>query len=124
MKFKGKEAINMKRTLILLTVLAVAVTVGTAYADEMGSKMSAGEYNGITAFGPVPAPSHEVGPGLTLGNGITAFEVPQIEYAIEGEGAAAGGFRETETSSKVWENGITFFGASPSYDTGSDLKTK
>jgi hypothetical protein len=97
----------MKRILILLAVLVVALTLGTAYA---GSKdMSAGEYNGITAFEPVQAPSYDVGPGLALGNAITAFDVPTAESWAEGAGA--GGLRAIEPSMEL-HNGITVFDTS------------
>ena len=46
---------------------------GTAYA------MSAGEYNGITAFEKVAVPSHDLALGLTLENGITAFDIRPVE---------------------------------------------
>ena len=93
----------MKKILILLGVLVIALTLGTAYA---GSKdMSAGEYNGITAFDKVPVASHDVGPGLALGNGITAFDIRPAEWT---EGAAAGGLRSTEPSMEL-RNGITVF---------------
>lgn len=93
----------MKRILILLSVLVVALTVGVAYAGD--NDMS---YNGITAFAEVPTASHDIGPGLVLENGITAFEVLPVEYWAEG--AAAGGLR-AEPSMEV-ENGITIFDTS------------
>ena len=89
----------MKKTLILLSVLVVALTFGTAYA------MSAGEYNGITAFEKVAVPSHDLGQGLTLENGITAFD---NHIAVYEEGSAAGGLRSTEPSREL-RNGITVF---------------
>jgi hypothetical protein len=93
----------MKKILILVSVLVIALTFGTAYA---GSKdMSAGEYNGITSFDKVPVASHDVGMGLALENGITAFDVRPAEYA---EGSAAGGLRSTEPSKEL-RNGITVF---------------
>ena len=94
----------MKKILIILGVLVIALTLGTAYA---GSKdMSAGEYNGITAFAEVPVASHDLGPGLALENGITAFDMRPVEYWVEG--AAAGGLRATEPTMEV-SNGITIF---------------
>ncbi|HXY62548.1 MAG TPA: hypothetical protein VEJ22_06410 [Nitrospirota bacterium] len=94
----------MKKILILLGVLAVALTFGTAYAES--SYMSAGEYNGITAFEGVPDASHDVGPGLALENGITAFDIlPAVDVS---EGAAAGGLRLEEPGMELW-NGITVF---------------
>jgi hypothetical protein len=93
----------MKKLLIVLSVLVIALTFGTAYA---GSKdMSAGEYNGITAFDKVPVASHDVGAGLTLENGITAFDVRSVPWA---EGAAAGGLSSTKPSMEP-QNGITVF---------------
>jgi len=94
----------MKKILILLSVLVVALTLGVAYAGD--KDMS---YNGITAFAEVPTVSHDIGPGLTLENGITAFEVLPVEYWAEG--AAAGGLRAMEPSMKL-ENGITIFDTS------------
>ncbi len=96
----------MKKILIVLGVLVIALTLGTAYA---GSKdMSAGEYNGVTAFEKVPIASHDLSPGLTLENGITAFEVLPMK-AWE-EGVAAGGGRTMEPT-REFQNGITYFGA-------------
>ncbi|HYA87183.1 MAG TPA: hypothetical protein VEI57_08990 [Nitrospirota bacterium] len=94
----------MKKILILLGVLVIALTVGTAYA---GSKdmIAAGEYNGVTAFEKVPVASHDAGPGLTLENGITAFDIRPVEWT---EGAAAGGLRSMEPSKEL-RNGITVF---------------
>ena len=97
----------MKKILILLSVVVIALTLGTAYADS--KDMSAGEFNGITAFEAVPAASHDLGPGLTLGNGITAFEVVPVEYRAEG--AAAGGLGTMEPSMEL-RNGITVFDTS------------
>ncbi len=90
----------MKKTLIIMSVLVLVLTFGTAYA------MSAGEYNGITAFENVSAPSHDLAPGLTLANGITLFDVRIEVYG--GEGSAAGGLRSMEPS-REWKNGITVF---------------
>jgi hypothetical protein len=104
-KSKRKEAIKMKRILILLSVLVVALTFGIAYAAD--KDMSAGEYNGITAFAEVPVASHDVGPGLALENGITAFDMRPAEWT---EGSAAGGLR-TEPTMEL-ENGITIFDTS------------
>jgi hypothetical protein len=89
----------MKKVLIIMSVLVIALTFGTAYA------MSAGEYNGITAFEKVVPPSHDLASGLTLGNGITAFDIQPLVYA---EGSAAGGLRLMEPS-REWKNGITVF---------------
>ncbi len=93
----------MKKTLILLSVLVIALTFGTAYAKDM----SAGEYNAITVFDKVPVPSHDLGSGLALGNEITAFDIRPVKYT-ENEGSAAGGLRSTEPSME-WGNGITVF---------------
>jgi hypothetical protein len=82
-----------------LSVLVIALTFGTAYA------MSAGEYNGITAFEKVAAPTHDLTLGLALGNGITAFDIRPAVYA---EGSAAGGLRSMEPSREL-KNGITIF---------------
>ena len=90
----------MKKTLIILSVVVLALTFGTAYA------MSAGEYNGITAFENVAAPSHDLALGLALGNGITVFDIRPLAYYEEG--SAAGGLRSMEPSSE-WRNGITVF---------------
>jgi hypothetical protein len=95
----------MKKILILLVVLVVALTLGTAYADS--KDMSA--ENGITVFEAVPAASHDLGPGLTLENGITAFEIVPVEYGAEG--AAAGGLRAMEPSMEL-RNSITVFDTS------------
>jgi hypothetical protein len=104
---KRKEAINMKKILILLSVMAIALTFGSAYAG--GKDMRAGEYNGITAFESVPVALHDVGPGLVLGNGITAFDIrPAASYA---EGSAAGGLSAKEPSMEL-RNGITIFDTS------------
>jgi hypothetical protein len=92
----------MKKTLIILSVLVIALAYGTAYAD-----MSAGTYNAITVFDKVLVPSHDLGSGLALGNGITAFDIRPVKYS-ESEGAAAGGLRTTEPGMK-WHNGITVF---------------
>jgi len=95
----------MKKTLILLSVLMVALTFGTAYAAD-SKDMKAGEYyNGITVFEMVAAPSHDIGPGLALENGITAFDVRPVEWS---EGSAAGGLSSTEPSREL-RNGITVF---------------
>jgi len=94
----------MKKILIVLGVLVIALTLGTAYAAS--KDMSAGEYNGITAFEKVPVASHDVGLGLTLENGITAFDIRPVEWA---EGAAAGGLRSSMEPSKELRNGITVF---------------
>jgi hypothetical protein len=102
-KVKKNEAIFMKRILILLSVLVIAFTFGTAYAGNKDIK--AGEYNGITAFDKVPIASHDVGLGLALGNGITAFDIRPAEWT---EGAAAGGLRSTEPNRELY-NGITVF---------------
>jgi hypothetical protein len=93
----------MKKILIILGVLVIALTVGVAYADNMD--MSAGEYNGITVFEKVPIVTHDLSPGLTAENGITAFEVRPAETS---EGAAAGGLRTMEPSMEL-QNGITYF---------------
>jgi hypothetical protein len=93
----------MKKILILVGILVIALAVGTAYAST--EKVSAGEYNGITAFYYVPAPSHDLSPGLSLENGITAFEVVPREAW---EGAAAGGLRIMEPAMEL-HNGITTF---------------
>jgi hypothetical protein len=95
----------MKKILILLGVLVVALTLGTAYADS--KDMSAGVYNGITEFAPIPVASHDLGSGLVLANGVTAFDFPKIEYGAEG--AAAGGLRTTMEPSMELRNGITVF---------------
>jgi hypothetical protein len=92
----------MKKTLIILSVLVIALTFGTAYAKDM----SAGEYNAITVFDKVLPASHDLGSGLALGNGITAFDIRPVAWAVEGK--AAGGLRSTEPSMK-YENGITVF---------------
>jgi len=94
----------MKKILILLGVLVIALTLGTAYADS--KDMSAGEWNGITAFEHVSASSHDLAPGLTLANGITSFDVRIVVYGAEG--AAAGGMRTAEPSMEP-QNGITYF---------------
>lgn len=93
----------MKKTLIILGVLVIALTLGTAYADS--KDMCAGVCNGITAFDKVPVASHDVGAGLTLENGITAFDIRPVEWA---EGAAAGGLSSTEPHREL-RNGITVF---------------
>ena len=93
----------MKKTLILLSVLVIALAFGTAYAKDM----SAGEYNAITVFEKVPVPSHDLGPGLALGNAITAFDIRRVQYTGS-EGSAAGGLRSNEPSME-WHNGITVF---------------
>jgi hypothetical protein len=89
----------MKKILIIMSVLVIALTFGSAYA------MSAGEYNGITAFEKVPVPSHDISLGLVLGNGITAFDNHIVTYA---EGSSAGGLRSMEPR-REWKNGITVF---------------
>ena len=95
------------KILILLGILVLALTLGTAYAGSRD--MSAGEYNGITAFEEVPSASHDFAPGLALANGITAFdlriEVPGIE------GSAAGGLLTMEPSKEL-SNGVTIFDTS------------
>jgi hypothetical protein len=96
----------MKKILILLGVLVVVLTIGSAYAAE--KSMSAGEYNGITAFAPVSLPSHDMGPGLVLSNGITAFDVRLAEWSAEG--SAAGGLSTMEV--RKLDNGITIFDTS------------
>ena len=94
----------MKKLILLLSVLVIALTFGSAYA---GSKdMSAGEYNGITVFEAVSVASHDAEPGLILGNGITVFDDRMAEYRAEG--SAAGSLRETEPSMEL-RNGITVF---------------
>jgi len=93
----------MKKTLILLSVLMVALAFGTAYADS--KDMKAGEYNGIMVYEMVTAPSHDVGSGLALENGITAFDVRPVAWS---EGSAAGGLSSTELSREL-RNGITVF---------------
>jgi hypothetical protein len=96
----------MKKLLLLLGVLVIALTFGSAYA---GSKdMSAGEYNGITVFEPVSAQSHDIylGSGPVLANGITVFDSRPAESWAEG--SAAGGLRDTEPSMEL-RNGITVF---------------
>ncbi|HYA86458.1 MAG TPA: hypothetical protein VEI57_05260 [Nitrospirota bacterium] len=93
----------MKKILIVLGVLVIALTVGIAYAGTEG--MRAGEYNGVTAFERVPIASHDLSSGLYLENGITAFEpLPAQAW----EGAAAGGLRTMEPTMKL-QNGITYF---------------
>jgi len=67
--------------------------------------VSAGEYNGITVFDKVPVASHDIGAGLTLENGITAFDIRPVEWT---EGAAAGGL-STATPNMELRNGITVF---------------
>jgi hypothetical protein len=104
---KRKEAINMKKILILLSVMAIALTFGSAYAGD--KDMRAGEYNGITAFSVIPVVSHDLGPGLALGNGITAFDKSSVEYSAEG--SAAGGLSAKEPSMEL-RNGITIFDTS------------
>ena len=96
----------MKKILILLGVLVIALTLGTAYADN--KDMSAGEYNGITAFEQAPVASHDFATGLALGNGITAFDVRIEIPGAEAEGSAAGGLRSMEPSTEP-SNGITIF---------------
>ncbi len=96
----------MKRILILLSVVVIALTFGSAYAAE--KDMSAGDYNGITAFEAVPLPSHDLGAGLSLENGITAFDVRPVEYSEEG--SAAGGMSTTTMEPSIeFQNGITVF---------------
>ena len=97
----------MKKILILLGVLVVALTLGTAYAES--KDMSAGVYNGVTEFTPIAVASYDIGPGLALDNGVTAFDFPKIEYGAEG--AAAGGLRSTTTMKPSMElgNGVTVF---------------
>ena len=93
----------MKKTLIILGVLVIALTLGTAYADS--KDMCASVCNGITAVDKAPVASHDASAGLTLANGITAFDIRPAEWA---EGAAAGGLRSTEHSLEL-RNGITVF---------------
>lgn len=94
----------MKKILILLSVAAIALTFGSAYAG--GKDMSAGEYNGITAFESVPVVLHDAGPGLVPWNGITAFDIRPEESGAKG--SAAGGLGATEPSMEL-RNGITIF---------------
>jgi hypothetical protein len=100
-----KEAIYMKKSLLILSVLVIALAVGTAYAGS--NDMIAGDYNAITVFDRAPLPSHDLGAGLILGNGVTAFDIRAVKYN-ESEGVAAGGLRSTEPSME-WQNGITVF---------------
>ena len=93
----------MKKTLIILGVLVIALAFGTAYADS--KDMCAGVCNGITVVDKLPVTSHDLGAGLTLENGITAFDIRPVEWA---EGAAAGGLRSTEPHMEL-RNGITVF---------------
>ncbi len=96
----------MKKLLLLLSVLVIALTFGSAYA---GSKdMSAGAYNGITVFEPAPAVAHgvDLGSGPILANGITVFESRPAES--KAAGSAAGSLRETKPSMEL-RNGITVF---------------
>lgn len=92
----------MKKILILSGVLAIALTIGTAFA---GNDVSAGEYNGITVFQLAPVTTHDLASGLTLENGITAFDIRPVAYS---EGSAAGGLRTMEPSREL-KNGITVF---------------
>ncbi|MGE5173660.1 MAG: hypothetical protein ACM3MD_07520 [Betaproteobacteria bacterium] len=112
----------MKITISLLTVLALVLTFGLAYAYEsvpmtrdMGGKMEAGVYNGITVFetGPAPDCSSISGVGAgglsaearpVLENGITSFDLGLAGSGAKGSCAGAIG------EPSAWlHNGITVF---------------
>jgi len=97
------------KILILLGILVLALTLGTAYAGSRD--MSAGEYNGITAFEEVPSASHDFAPGLALANGITAFDL-RIEVLAPGAESSAAGGLSTMEPSKELSNGVTIFDTS------------
>ncbi len=103
----------MKKTLVLLMIIALASTLGTAFAAT--PDRSAGLYNGITYFnlGPASTGGEFVAP-LTREaaampyNGITVFELGQSgtskrDYAASG--SATGG---PAPEMKLY-NGITVF---------------
>ncbi len=114
----------MKISISLLTVLALILTFGLAYAYEsvpmtkdMGGKMNeAGVYNGITVFDTGPAPDCSSISGVGAGglgaeeakpvleNGITIFDLGLVGSGARG--SCAGGIGEPS----VWShNGITVF---------------
>ncbi len=106
----------MKKTMVLLMMIALVSTLGTAFAADTAAAIerSAGLYNGITYFdlGPASTGGAFVAPvtqeaAAVPYNGITVFELGQPgtskrDYA---RGSAAGG-QAPET--KLY-NGITVF---------------
>jgi hypothetical protein len=100
---------TMRKILIAVGVLVIALAFGTAYAAE--KNMDGGLYNGVTAFVANPAPTMVETPEVALENGITVF-TPEIKSAKAEEygssGSAAGGMA-TEERDKVLYNGITDF---------------
>jgi hypothetical protein len=128
---------SMKKITLLLTILAVVLAFGTAYAMEMTD----GRTNGITVFAPgnyANVPSSPVARkwteesaagGVTealsnreLDNGITIFaagpvtfdSVPTYGGAAEliGVGSAAGGLSKEDLPMDL-HNGITIFDKGP-----------
>ncbi len=99
----------MKKMLILISVAAVVLSVGTAvYAAEKTSDW--GLYNGVTVFIGNPEPTRIEAPEMALSNGVTVF-LPVIsassEEAYEAAGSAAGGM-EIKESHPLY-NGVTVF---------------
>ncbi len=107
----------MKKTMVLLMMIALVSTLGTAFAADTAAALdrSAGLYNGITSFdlGPASTGGEFVAPLMREAatvpyNGITVFELAQTgtskrDYAARG--SAAGG---PAPELKLY-NGITVF---------------
>ena len=96
----------MKKTIILAIAMILAVTLGVAYANDEGGKMS---FNGITDFTSRSYDSlsdiSSAGPGAT--------------YSAAVESSSAGGMRSDAPDTESY-NGVTDF-TGRSYDALSDL---
>jgi len=111
----------MKRILIMVVVLAIALTAGYAFGSEMMSKNGVTVFENITIFdsGPLALSraSYE-GPGLAVENDTTVFAAitwfDAGPLAISSErglyGVAAGGLGGEEY---VMHNGVTIFTVGP-----------
>jgi len=101
----------MKKLLIVLGILVIALTVGYAYAAEKDMSVD----NGITVVAESPLTAKLEGPGLAIENGITVFGTPPestLAYEHGASGSAAGGMSE-EGARMEFHNGITDFKGGP-----------
>ncbi len=99
----------MKKLLIVIGVVVVALAFGTAYAADRDW----GLYNGVTVFIGNPEPTKLEAPELALENGVTIFE-PVISTAKAeeyGMGSAAGGMGAEDFHIDLY-NGVTVFNPS------------
>jgi hypothetical protein len=118
---KRKER-KMKKILITIGVLAIALTLGVAFAAEKSMPMehemiSAATNNGITYFDTGPGCAIAVGagagglapgPGLELRNGITSFDLGLVPLVAKGSCVES-----TVSAGPTRDNGVTIFDTAP-----------